>query len=324
MRRPLTLAVLLVLLVPGAAVGVTGARAASVDHPWLEQRVVNIAHSGGENEAPMSTLYAYRRAVGVGADLIELDVHSTADSELVVIHDSTVDRTTDGTGRVEDLTLAEVQELDAAHWFVPGRSAVPDLPEDSYPLRGARYGEVEVAGHAPEDFRVPALAEVFDAFPGTPMVIEIKGTADDDIDSYLRTGRLLAEFLNDSGRTDVIVASFKDHVIGDFHERAPRIGTAPGMRGTALYFLLGIRPPGHTVALHVPVCYEGVPMATRWFVQRAHRDGYAVHVWFSGTAPDDAQTYREVLRAGPDGLMPAEPSVLEEVLAEEGVERPLG
>jgi glycerophosphoryl diester phosphodiesterase len=222
------------------------------------------------------------------------------------------------------MTLAEAQELDAAHRFVPGRSAVPDLPADSYPLRGARHGDTDVPGHEPEDFRIPSLAEVFDVFPETPMIIEIKGTADDDLDSYLRTGRLLAEFLNTSGRPDIIVASFKDDAISDFHDHAPQIGTAPGMSGVARYFLLGVKPPAHTVALHIPVRYQGIPVATRWFVQRAHRDGYAVHVWFSGTAPDTAETYREVLRSGPDGMMPAEPSVLEEVLAEEVAERPPG
>lgn len=321
MRRPLILATILVLLVPGAANGETGIRAAAADHPWLEQRVLNIAHAGGGTEAPVNTLYAYKRATDIGADLIELDVHSTADGELVVIHDSTVDRTTDGTGRVEDMTLDEIQELDAAHWFVPGRSAVPDLPEDEYPLRGARYGDVEVPGYEPEDFRVPTVAETFEAFPETPMIIEIKGT-DDDIDSYLRTGRYLAEFLNEEGRTDVIVASFNDAVVRDFHDHAPQIGTAPGVTGVAQYLFLGIQPPDHTVALHIPVRYEGIPLATRWFIQRAQSDGYAVHVWFSGTAPDDEETYRQVLNACADGLMASKPTLFEEILEEEGIERP--
>jgi glycerophosphoryl diester phosphodiesterase len=326
--RALTLAipaVLATLFAGGLSPAATAATAAAVDpapNPWLESRVLNMAHSGGEDEAPMNTIYAFERAERIGADMLELDVHSTADGELVVIHDATVDRTTNGTGRVEDLTLDEVKELDAAHWFVPGRSAVHGLPDDAYPLRGARYGKVKVPGAKPKDFRVPTLREVFKAFPDTPINIEIKGTSDADLPSFLRTGRLLADFLNKEGRTDVIVASFNDAALVDFHHRAPQIGLAPGMVSLAAYVLAGVKPMPGTVALQVPVTFQGIQVVTRAFVERAHRDGYAVHVWFSGSAPDDAATYDAIIDTCADGLMPAKPSVLEAVLDERGIERP--
>jgi glycerophosphoryl diester phosphodiesterase len=78
-------------------------------------------------------MYAFKRAVALGADMLELDVHGTADGRLAVIHDATVDRTTEGTGRVGDLTLAQLQELDAAYDFDP---------DGGYPFRGARTGDV--------------------------------------------------------------------------------------------------------------------------------------------------------------------------------------
>ncbi|QIK76478.1 glycerophosphodiester phosphodiesterase [Nocardioides piscis] len=289
---------------------------------WQEMRVMNMAHSGGEDEAPMNTMYAFERAERIGADMIELDVHSTADEKLVVIHDATVDDSTNGTGRVVDMTLDEVRELDAAHWFVPGQSTVHGLPAAAYPLRGARYGDVKVPGYEPRDFRVPTLREVFKAFPDTPINIEIKGTSDADVPSFLRTGRLLAGFLNRSGRTDVIVASFKDEALVDFHQRAPQIGLSPGMATLAAYFLAGVKPMEGTVALQVPVKFQGIPIATRSFVERAHADGFAVHVWFSGTAPDDAATYNAMIDTCADGLMPSKPTVLEQVLTERGIERP--
>lgn len=313
-------------LVIALALAPSSAAHAVLDEPvanrWLDERVMNMAHSGGEDEAPMNTLYAFKRAERIGADMLELDVHSTADEKLVVIHDAAVDRTTNGTGRVVDMTLGEVRELDAAHWFVPGRSAVHGLPDAAYPLRGARYGKVRVPGYRPTDFRVPTLREVFRAFPDTPINIEIKGTSDTDLASFLRTGRLLAEFLNSSGRTDVIVASFKDEALLAFHQQAPQIGLAPGMGSLAAYFLLGVRPMPGTVALQVPVRYQGIQVATREFVERAHADGYAVHVWFSGTAPDDAATYESIIDTCADGLMPARPSLLESILDRRGVERP--
>ena len=108
---------------------------------WTDRRPLHIAHQGGESEVPSATMYALKTAIRKGADMLEVDVHATADGELVLLHDTTVDRTTEGTGNVEDLTLAEVQALDAAYWFVPGRNAVHDAPAADYALRGIRTGD---------------------------------------------------------------------------------------------------------------------------------------------------------------------------------------
>ena len=87
---------------------------------WLGRRVVAYAHQGGAWEAPSSTIYAIERALDAGATALELDVHATADRRLVVCHDETVDRTTNGAGQICELTLAELGELDNAHWWAPG------------------------------------------------------------------------------------------------------------------------------------------------------------------------------------------------------------
>jgi glycerophosphoryl diester phosphodiesterase len=328
MRRRLAAVVL--TLVSAAAFGttaatadpVTGAPAAAMN-PWLERRVLNMAHSGGEDEAPMNTMYAFKRAVALGSDMVELDVQSTADGQLVVIHNATVDETTNGTGRVVDLTLDQVKTLDAAHWFVPGRSAVHGEPDAAYTLRGARYGAVKVPGAKPKDFTVPTLREVIKAFPDVPINIEIKGTADDDTASFERTGRLLAKLLAQTGRThEVIVTSFNDQALALFHSLAPTVDLAPGRDGLFGYFLFGVKPIEGTVALQVPVTFSGIPVATKEFVARAHGDGYAVHVWFSGSAPDDAPTYNTIIDTCADGIMAAKPTLLEEILDERGIERP--
>jgi glycerophosphoryl diester phosphodiesterase len=79
-------------------------------HPFMAAddpaRPLVIAHQGGDGERPSNTLLAFAYAVGIGADVLDLDIHSTRDGVLVVIHDDTVDRTTDGTGRVLDFTFA--------------------------------------------------------------------------------------------------------------------------------------------------------------------------------------------------------------------------
>lgn len=298
--------------------------AAESENPWLNQRVMNMAHSGGESEAPANSLYAFKRAVGLGSDMIELDIQSTADDDLVVFHDDEVDDATNGTGDITSLTTAEVTQLDAAYNFVPDVGTEPGLPEDSYPLRGVRTGDTAPPeGYAADDFGVPTLEQVLAEFPDTPINIEIKGSGFFDGDSFTHNARLLADVVNASGRTDLIVTSFKDSAISTFHELAPQIGLAPGMGGLAAYVLTGIKPIDGTVALQVPVTLYGtMPLATRDFVERAHNDGYAVHFWFSGTAPDDSATYNEVIDSCADGLMPSRPQLLEDILDERGIVRP--
>jgi len=322
MRRAAVLVVILslCLISPGPAAGAAGK---TKDNPWLQDRVLNMAHAGGENEAPANTMYAFKRAVALGADMIELDVHATKDDQLVVIHNATVDQTTNGTGRVRDMTYEQVHALDAAYNFIPGRHAVPGQPPEAYPLRGVRTGEKEPpAGYRPSDFAVPKLADVLEEFPDTPINIEIKGTSDTDVASFLHNAKLLARLLKKTGRTDFIVTSFNDLAVAKFHLMAPEIPIAPGMAGITAYFLLGVKPMPGTVALQVPVRYQGLEIATPEFIRRAHRDGYAVHVWFSGTAPDDEATYNRIIDACADGLMPAYPALLERILDERGIERP--
>jgi glycerophosphoryl diester phosphodiesterase len=117
------------------------------DNPWLERRVLNIAHQGGEIEAPSNTLFALKTAKEKGADVLELDVHMSADGEIVVIHDATVDRTTNGEGRVDSMTVEQLKDLDAAHWFVPDCGTCHGKDDAAYAYRGLATGAVSM----PED-----------------------------------------------------------------------------------------------------------------------------------------------------------------------------
>ena len=294
--------------------------ATAADNPWLGQRVMNMAHSGGEDEAPMNTMYAFERAESLGADMLELDVQRTADDDLAVIHNSTVDDSTDHTGRVDSFTMDELRTMDAAHWFVPGRSTVHDDPDAAYPLRGARSGAIAVDGHEPSDFGISSLSDVLERFPDTPVNIEIKGTGTPQ--SFLDTAEVLAEQLDGTEQTNLIVGSFSDDALVRFHELAPGISMSAGQNAMISYYLSGKPLPEGVVALQVPITYSGIRVVNREFVDRAHRDGYAVHAWFSGSAPDDAQTYADVINTCVDALMPARPTVLEEVFTQQRTERP--
>lgn len=287
-------------------------------NPWLERRILNIAHQGGEIEAPSNTLFAFKTALQKGADVLELDVHATADRELVVLHDATVDRLTNGTGPVDEKTLAQIKELDAAHWFVPDCGTCHGKPDEWYAYRGNATGERAIpedlveAGFVPNDFRIPTLREVLETFPTTLINIEIKAS-DPDTEGY---EELLADLLAEFKRTtNTIVVSFLDNAIERFKVHAPDVHTATATGETAAFWASSQGPlPGapnsRYVALQVPITFEGITVVTPDFVQNAHTNGLAVHVW----TINDRPAMEWLISIGVDGIMTDRPTLLEEVL----------
>jgi glycerophosphoryl diester phosphodiesterase len=314
---PLAFALFVLLVFPATA---------ATGNPWLDKRTfINMAHQGGEDEFPSNTMYAFHKALDAGADTLELDVNRTADDQFVVMHDWTVDRTTNGSGYTTEMTVAEIQALDAAYNFIPGRNAVPDQPESEYPFRGVRTGaKPPPEGFTAADFRVPTLGEVMEEFPDTPINIEIKGQ-EDDADEFLRNAELLANFLSGSDRRDLIVVSFNQEAVDRFHELAPEFDIAPGLTGLAGYFLNGDPMPNAdaVAAIQVPTRYEDLQVLTPERVLQAHRAGWAVHIWLSGNE-ENKRVYNDLLDHCIDGIMPARPTALEQVLRKRDVVRPDG
>ena len=233
----------------------------------------------------------------VGAHALELDVHCTRDGYLVVCHDATVDATTNGTGRIADMTLTEVRALDNAYHYGA---------DDGFPYRGL--------GHA-----VAMLEEVLEAFPTTYLNLDIKETAP-TVPPYEEK---LAATLRRFGRTDdVIVASFLDGATADFSTFAPEVSTSAGTMATAQFWQAvqnEAEAPAMTHhALQVPPDYQGTVIVDERFVARAHEAGMAVHVW---TIDDPAEMER-LLVLEVDGIMTDRPSVLAEVLRVTGAPRP--
>ena len=112
-RRGAVRTVLSSSLLALAALGLVPAGAGAAENPWLKKRVLNIAHQGGEDEFPSNTLYAFRRSVRAGADMLELDIGVTRDNKVIVMHDTTVNRVTNGRGTVASYTLKQLKKLDA-------------------------------------------------------------------------------------------------------------------------------------------------------------------------------------------------------------------
>jgi glycerophosphoryl diester phosphodiesterase len=158
-----------------------------------------VAHRGAPAELPENTMASFARGVELGADAIELDVHLTADGQLAVIHDETVDRTTEGSGAVAGMTMEALRALDAGYHFTDADGAFPH----------------RAAGH-----RIPTLPEVLDWLPdGVGLVVEIKARgAADAVVAALR-GRPVRE----TGAASVI--SFDEAAIERAHELDPDLAT---------------------------------------------------------------------------------------------------
>lgn len=169
----------------------------TVETPYdhLERPLV-IAHQGGEHLAPSNTLTAFLQAMELGVDVIELDIHMTKDGHLVAIHDDTVDRTTDGTGRVNDLTLEEIKSLDAGYYFQDDKG--------EHPYRG-------------QGIEIPTLEEIFNAIPNMKWNIEIKDTNNPELHDEIV--KRFWQIIQDYGlEKDVLIASFNHEIIKKVQE----------------------------------------------------------------------------------------------------------
>jgi glycerophosphoryl diester phosphodiesterase len=266
---------------------------------WLERRVIAYAHQGGAWEAPSSTLHAISHALEAGATGVELDVHATADGELVVCHDATVDRTTAGHGTIASFTLAQLREMDFSYWWIPGADVTPGRPDGDYPFRG----------RAPADrsFGIATLREVLERFPGVVLNLDIKQTAPVVAPYEESLARLLAEF----GRMDdVIVASFLDPATDAFRGVAPSVPTSAGTMATAEAWRAVQAgedlPDIPAVAYQVPERQGDLVVVDEKFVTAAHRAGKAVHVW----TVNDAESMERLIALGVDGIISDVPTTL--------------
>ena len=275
-------------------------------NPWLSRRILDFAHQGGALEGPSSTLYAIESALRAGADVIELDLHASSDGVLVVCHDPTVERTTNGYGPIADLSLAELKSLDNAFYFVPGKDAVVGEAPSAYPYRGRARADAR--------FRLATLDEVLSSFPRALLNLDIKQGAPNVV-PYEQN---LAETLRAHHRgDDVIVASFNDHNLEAFSHFAPEIGTSAGMSALTK-FIQAVRTsqtPDPTISRHValqpPARFRGTWLVDEVLVATAHEYDLAVHVW----TVDELEDMSALIDLGVDGIITNRPAELARLLA---------
>lgn len=258
--------------------------------PYLQgDRPLVLAHRGGADLAPENTMAAFQNAVDLGVDILELDVHTTADGTVVVIHDESVDRTTDGTGAVHDSTLADLRQLDAGYDFSPDNG-------QTFPFRGQGIG-------------IPTLEEVFAAFPDMRINVEIK-QSDPPIEAAV------LEVIERAGAQQrVLVGSEYDDVMARFRSLAPDIATSAATNEVRNFYLAQLlrvsaiyRPLAD--AFQVPEYSGSTHVVTPSFVDAAHHHGVKVHVW----TVNDAETMQRLLDIGVDGIITDRPDVALEVV----------
>jgi glycerophosphoryl diester phosphodiesterase len=235
----------------------------------LDRRPV-IAHRGGRARAPENTLEAMRLGVADGADGLEFDVRLSADGEVVVIHDPTVDRTTDGTGAVERMTLAELRSLDAGFRFTARR-----------------------ADHATTtEARIPTLDEVLRTFPGVPLLIEIKTPL-----AASETRRLIEKH---GAESRCLVDSFTSTALKVF--RGSRIARGAGRSEIVRLFARSITGapspvPSDVSALSIPRKYYGLPLPVKYLAGIMRSALKPSHIW-TVNHPGEARAMWELGASG--------------------------
>jgi glycerophosphoryl diester phosphodiesterase len=268
------------------AVSVLKRERRTAGRPWP----ASFAHRGASAQAPENTLEAFRLAVEAGAGGLELDIRLTRDGEVVVIHDATVDRVTDGSGAVAGMTLDEVRRLDAGYSFSPdgGRS---------FPYRG-------------REVRIPTLAEIYEEFPDTCVNADIKEAQPGAEEAVLS----VIQEADAEGRT--LVASTDHAVLRRFRKvSGDRVSTGASRREIAAFYVLSrlqleaLVSPAYE-ALQVPVEHRVIKLVTPRFVRAAHSRGVRVDVW----TINDAAEMRRLLDLGVDVIMTDRPEVAESQL----------
>lgn len=233
-----------------------------------------IGHRGALASAPENTLPSFEEGLAQGADVLELDIHLSRDRELVVIHDFTVDRTTDGKGVVKDLTLAELTRLDAGSRFSP----------------------------AFKNARIPLLREVLEWAQGRVwLAIEIKS----DWITYDEVEAALVEQLHRSEMVDqVMVISFDHCCIKRVKDIEPHITTG------ALYNARLVDPLMVARSTRADVLRPRWPFASLAEIRAAHAEGLAYAPW----GPNDPLIWRQLVEMGVDALSADRPADLRAIL----------
>lgn len=251
-------------------------------HPFASRARLVFAHRGGAKLAPENTMPAFERGMALGSNGIECDVHLSRDGVPVVIHDATLERTTNTTGAVNVRTADELARVDAGFAFAA---------EGSYPFRGQGIG-------------VPRLEQVLRRFPEARVIIEMKAGSP----------ALARAVIDVVRRTDAVervcVGSFHQLGLDIIRAQAPALATSASeseARWTLYRSWCGWPLPGQRPywAFQVPQTAGRLRVITSAFLRQAHRDGARVDVW----VVDHPADVTRLFDMGVDGVISDRPDL---------------
>lgn len=254
------------------------------------REILNIAHRGGAGERPESTLEAFRHALAVGADVLELDVRLSREGALVVSHDPDLERITGTPGRIAELTVPEIRRYDAGARWSPDGLTTP---------------------YAGNGLTLLTLEEVFEELPGAQMNVDIKVEEPE-------AAHRLAELIRRHDRAErTVVASFSPRQLNRFRRLAPEITTSAHPRDVRRFYAmsrLGVTflASSRVPYLQVPEEHGELRLVTPRFVEAAHRAGREIHVW----TVNDRTSMERLAKLQVDGIVTDLPSTLTTFLDE--------
>lgn len=297
--RPSYIAAVTILLALAMAGCKKGSSSGQEQNPFLIEpgtRPLVIAHRGGKGLMPEATMLAFDNAVNLGADVLEMDIVLTKDSIPVIIHDLTIDRTSDTTGLVHDYTLAELKQFNFGYNFQDSTGA--------YPYRN-------------NPVRIPTLTEVLTAYPNMLMNIEIKDTS---ALGYVAADILVADLNKYHDPKKVIGFAFLDEImlyLRSINTDGMYTGASLS-EGLAFYnAVIANNEDNVTVdadVFSIPSTFGPFTFTADSLVEAVHAKGVAVHYW----TINDTSEMRQLVNLGADAIITDYPDRLLQVLDEMG------
>ena len=265
------------------------------ENPFMIGRPLVIPHAGGDALFPENTLYAYEHSIAMGGDVVDADVFLTSDGIPIAFHDGTLERTTNGTGRVEDTTLDDIADLDAAWNF---------QPDQQFPLRGM-------------GITVPTIESILTSFPHTLTTLDLKDLRPEAVEP-------ICLLLTSLHRTDdVYVGVDTDQQVMIFRQLCPQVHTSA--TSAERQAIRAARSAGDTtfvssqlVGQPAFLADDGTRRITADYLAYSHRLGIAVMTW----VVDDPSDMTDLIEMGVDGIYTRRPDLMIQLLQDMGRTEP--
>ena len=294
------------------------------DNPFIVEKgelPMLVAHRGGKYNNPENTLKAYKYAVSdkVKADVLETDLWLTKDGELILNHDSSINRTSDSElilgnkdkHYVKDFTLAELENFNFGYKFksLSGETPYKDLVTVDQADRKQVIKANDLGVTTFDDF----LGAFYQEFPDLLFVVEIKNSGEEGFTACKKLAEILEKYPN--YKDQIVVGTFNDEIEAHLKENYPYI-----MRGASVNVVIGfvatqllgvnLFDPSDVTCLQLPTNQYGIDLTWKTYINRAHRRNMAVQYW----TINDEEEMRFLIDRGCDAIMTDEVDLLRKVL----------